>query len=177
MENSKTEKICLIIIFNVLVPSLDQYTDISLARRLFMGPDDDLNVLSGKTRLYFLNFTKYRISVIAFPYKQIFNGTFSEQSDTIQTMYRMVTFIKKYLLPLHSLYFSHILFLGSWLFFQYFWLCYFHVWFALKWVSVSRDKIELTLVLEKESSIFMRTLTFLIAMVGLYPQYRALRKV
>jgi hypothetical protein len=95
MENSKTEKICLIIIFNVLVPSLDQYTDISLARRLFMGPDDDLHVLSGKTRLHLLILTKYLISVIAFPYKQIFNGTFSDQSDTIQTMYRMVTILKE----------------------------------------------------------------------------------
>ena len=35
----------------------------------------------------------------------------------------------------------------------------------------------LNLVLERESSIFLRALTFLLAMVGLYPQYRALRKV
>ena len=94
MEKIRKEKICLIIIFNVLVPSLDQYTDISLTRRLFRGPDDDLQILSGKTRFYLIILTICHISVIAFPYKQIFNGTFSDQSETIQTMYRMVIFIK-----------------------------------------------------------------------------------
>ena len=48
MENIRTEKIFLIIIFYVLAPSLDQYTDINMARRLFRGPEDEVQIVSGK---------------------------------------------------------------------------------------------------------------------------------
>ena len=48
MEGINSEKMFLIIIFNVVVPSLDQATDINLVRRLLVGPEDQFHIYSGE---------------------------------------------------------------------------------------------------------------------------------
>ena len=94
MENIRTEKIIrLIMCWSRLLTNIR----ISAWPGGFLRDQmmNDSQIFSGKTRFDLLNLTICHISVIAFPYKQKFNGTFSDQSDTIQTLYRMVTFIKK----------------------------------------------------------------------------------
>ena len=48
MGGINSEKMFLIIIFNVVVPSLDQATDINLVRRLLVGPEDQFHIYSGE---------------------------------------------------------------------------------------------------------------------------------
>ena len=40
---------CLILVFNLLVPLLDQYTDLSMATRLLRGPEDTLTINSSES--------------------------------------------------------------------------------------------------------------------------------
>ena len=40
---------CLILVFNLLVPLLDQYTDLSMATRLLRGPEDTLTIHSSES--------------------------------------------------------------------------------------------------------------------------------
>ena len=61
MEKIGSEKVFLITVFHVLVPSLDQATDINMVRRLLAGPDQQFHVYSGE--LFFrLVSTKYLLS-------------------------------------------------------------------------------------------------------------------
>ena len=48
MSESLASQCCLIILFWILVPTFDQYTDINLIQRLFRGPSDDTNISSCK---------------------------------------------------------------------------------------------------------------------------------
>ena len=42
----------LIFVFCVLVPSLDQFSDISMASRLLVGPEPEFKIESGKNILH-----------------------------------------------------------------------------------------------------------------------------
>ena len=55
MTESKASQCCLIVLFWILVPTFDQYTDINLIQRLFTGPSDDTNISSCKLKSMFLN--------------------------------------------------------------------------------------------------------------------------
>ena len=48
MDNISLDTIFLILIFYVVVPSLDQSTDINMVRRLLTGPEDDFQFYSGE---------------------------------------------------------------------------------------------------------------------------------
>ena len=48
MDNISAEKAFLILIFNMLCPTLDQYTDINMVIRLFRGPEDHVEISGGK---------------------------------------------------------------------------------------------------------------------------------
>ena len=51
MAESLTTQCCLIVLFWILVPTFDQYTDINLIQRLFRGPSDDTNITSCKLNI------------------------------------------------------------------------------------------------------------------------------
>ena len=48
MTESLASQCCLIVLFWILVPTFDQYTDMNLIQRLFRGPSNDTNISSCK---------------------------------------------------------------------------------------------------------------------------------
>ena len=44
----------IILLFNVVVPSMDQYTDITIIMRLMAGPDPDTHLLTSKHSKHWL---------------------------------------------------------------------------------------------------------------------------
>jgi hypothetical protein len=48
MDNISGEKAFLILIFNMVVPTLDQHMDINMVIRLFRGPADHVEISGGK---------------------------------------------------------------------------------------------------------------------------------
>ena len=96
MAKISSEKIFLITIFNVLVPSLDQATDINMVRRLLAGPEKHLQIYSGGSlfccQAQLENNLIFILSVLNFPTRQVFNGSFADQNNSIQKMYQMVIF-------------------------------------------------------------------------------------
>ena len=45
-EEFTTQKSCLIILFWIFFPTLDQYTDLAMVYRLFTGPDENTTITS-----------------------------------------------------------------------------------------------------------------------------------
>ena len=43
-----SEKILMLVVFNVAVPSLDLATDINMVRKLLTGPEDEFRIYSGE---------------------------------------------------------------------------------------------------------------------------------
>ena len=73
-EDFTTQKSCLIILFWILFPTLDQYTDLAMVYRLLNGPDQDTTITS----------------FIYFPKKEGFNGSIGEQPENIRMVYSKV---------------------------------------------------------------------------------------
>ena len=47
-----SEKILMLVVFNVAVPSLDLATDINMVRKLLAGPEDEFHIYSGEIILF-----------------------------------------------------------------------------------------------------------------------------
>ena len=45
----------MILLFNLVVPSLDQYTDVTIILRLMAGPDPDTHLVTGMCSVYNVN--------------------------------------------------------------------------------------------------------------------------
>lgn len=61
----------MILLFNLVVPSIDQYTDVTIILRLMAGPDPDTHL----------------VSVVGFPTPFRANGTFAELPPTFKDSY------------------------------------------------------------------------------------------
>ena len=55
MDSSHKSQSILIFIFWILVPTIDQYTDIRLIQTFFQGPPDDINVTSCMLQKFVVN--------------------------------------------------------------------------------------------------------------------------
>ena len=180
MEKMSPEKLLLITVFNVLVPSLDQATDINMVKRLMDGPEDQLHVYSGELflgqlstkypfRQYFVRtfwsgwprskdkahvikiilplshrggaglleakskLSCFCFSVLNFPTRQVFNGSFSDQINSVQSMHRMVIFNCYPSLGCWTVLFARpICFLEWWSLVLFSWLIFFPVWLVTK---------------------------------------------
>ena len=76
-------------------------------------------------------------SVLNFPTRQVFNGSFSDQTYSVQTMYRMVMFNCDPFMGYWTILFARptcFLELSSLVLFS--WLIFFPVWFLIKWVNI-----------------------------------------
>ena len=49
MVRLKPRQTLLILLFNMVVPSIDQYTDVNIILRLMAGPDPDTHLFTGKS--------------------------------------------------------------------------------------------------------------------------------
>ena len=52
MGRMSSEKILMLTVFNVVVPSLDLATDINMVRKLLAGPEDEFHIYSGEIILF-----------------------------------------------------------------------------------------------------------------------------
>ena len=92
MTKFSTQKGLLILYFYVAVPFLDQYTDFNMVTRLFRGPEDDVQIRSGRIWRKFLKEKWIYIIflVLNFPSRQVFHGSFSDQKLFVKRGYQMV---------------------------------------------------------------------------------------
>ena len=80
-----------ILIFWVVLPSVDQYTDIFMILKLLGGPNDEQNVTSGIFKFLAHSLRFYNVLlVLIFPVKEKFEGRFSDQPRMIQVLYQKV---------------------------------------------------------------------------------------
>ena len=75
----------LIFIFWILVPSLDQYTDLNLVNRLLSGPDENLNITSCKRNIFLHLYNN--ILVTFFPTKTKHEGRIRDLGKAIIETY------------------------------------------------------------------------------------------
>ena len=89
MEESKGGRCLLIFIFWILVPSLDQYTDLNLVNRLLSGPDENLNITSCRKQSILAKSINVFL-VTFFPTKTKHKGRIKDQSKGIIETYNQV---------------------------------------------------------------------------------------
>ena len=90
MSNMKRRTGLLIFMFWVVVPTLDQYSDLAILLSLYTGPDPGMEVRGGSAPNFPDTVTNTGCSEIPFPDNFAYNGTLRDQSPRIQRAYKMV---------------------------------------------------------------------------------------
>ena len=91
MSDMKRSTGVLILMFWVVVPTLDQYSDLAILLSLYTGPDPSMEVRGGSAPDIIPDtVTNPVCSEIPFPDNFAYNGTLRDQSPRIQRAYKMV---------------------------------------------------------------------------------------
>ena len=92
MSNMKRRTGLLIFMFWVVVPTLDQYSDLAILTSLYTGPDPAMEVRGGRARaVHSYPYSGHVLcSEIPFPDNFLYNGTLTNQTARIQRAYQMV---------------------------------------------------------------------------------------
>ena len=90
MSDMKRRTGLLIFMFWVVVPTLDQYSDLAILTGLYTGPDPGMEVRGGSGLNNPDTVNNPVCSEIPFPDNYAYNGTLRDQSPRIQRAYKMV---------------------------------------------------------------------------------------
>ena len=153
----------LIFIFWILVPSLDQYTDLNLVNRLLSGPDENLNITSCKRNI-FQHLYNDHILVTFFPTKTKHEGRIRDLGKAIIETYNQAYAFLGYFTMTPILMSTFLTMIKCW---------------SLGQQQNDKSKVvylsHTNAIAEKRSKGWIRLMTMILSMLGLYHQYRAVR--